>query len=530
MPTEDEAVLSAYRSIINVLLTDKGADLNRQKIKTAQEHNLGRLPTNAELLEAATEEERGSLLPLLQMKPVRSISGVNVVAVMTPPHPCPHGRCAYCPNIEGVPNSYTGKEPSAMRGLQNGYDPYKQVKNRLTQLKTIGHPGSKVEIIVQGGTFPSVGIEQQRNFMKNCLDAITDRPSGSFEEAALQAERSVSRNVGIAYETRPDCCDDKTIDNMLHLGVTRVELGVQTLHDEVYRLVDRGHTVQDVVDATRRLKDAGMKVCYHMMPGLPSSNYEDDVKTFELLFDDQTFKPDMLKIYPCLVLEGTKIHTWWRQGIYRPYTTEEAVELLSEVKAKLPSWVRVMRVQRDIPAQLIVAGVKKSNLRQLVRDEMAKKGLSCRCIRCREVGHRMLADGVEAPQPENLELTVMKYQASEGEECLLSMEDKVREVLIGYLRLRFDSGKSQRTSFTSASSGLVRELHIYGATASFEREVHGTWQHRGFGRKLMEEAETICQEQRVKRILVTSALGARQYFRRLGYEQVGPYMGKVLNR
>jgi len=530
MPTEEVEVLhSALRNIIRSLLTDEGINLNRLKIKTAREYNLGQLPTNAELLEAATEEERGALLPLLQMKPVRSISGVNVVAVMTPPHPCPHGRCAYCPNIPGVPNSYTGKEPSAMRGLQNGYDPYKQVKNRLAQLKRIGHPASKVEIIVQGGTFPSVDIEQQRDFLRNCLDAVTEKTSRSFEEAALQAERSASRNVGVTFETRPDCCDEKVIDNMLSLGVTRVELGVQTLQDEIYRLVDRGHTVQDVIDATQRLKDVGLKVCYHMMPGLPSTNYEDDVKTFERLFDDPKLRPDMLKIYPCLVLEGTKIHDWWKQGVYRPYTTEEAVELLSEIKAKMPSWVRIMRVQRDIPAQLIVAGVKKSNLRQLVRTEMAERKLRCHCIRCREVGHRMLADGFEPPQPDDLELTVAKYEASEGAEFLVSIEEPVREVLIGYLRLRFPSGKSRRTEVSPGSTGIIRELHIYGTTASFEHKAQGAWQHRGYGRKLMEQAETICQEHDAKRIVVTSALGVRQYFRRLGYEQIGPYMGKILS-
>ena len=529
MPAEHTPVFhSACRKIIDSLLADGSVDLHHLKTATAREYNLSRLPTNAELLATATEQERRNLLPLLQLKPVRSISGVNVIAVMTPPHLCPHGRCAYCPSVPGVPNSYTGKEPSAMRGLQNAYDPYNQVKNRLAQLRTIGHSGSKIELIVQGGTFPAVNIDEQRHFLKGCLDAITEKRSESFEQTASEAEESKARNVGITFETRPDYCDEKTIDNMLQLGVTRVELGVQTLHDEVYKLVDRGHTVQDAVDATRRLKDAGLKVCYHMMPGLPSSNYQDDLESFERLFRDTAFKPDMLKIYPCLVLEGTKIHDWWKQGIYRPYTTEEAVELLSEVKAKIPPWVRIMRVQRDIPAQLIVAGVKKSNLRQLIRNQMAERKLRCRCIRCREVGHRMQADGVE-PQSENLKLTTTEYEASEGREFFIALEDEIRDILIGYLRLRLPSERASRPEVCNGPTGLVRELHIYGTTVSIDDTVQGAWQHRGYGKELLKKAETLAQEQGAEKMLVTSALGVRQYFRRLGYERIGPYMGKLLD-
>jgi len=265
-----------------------------------------------------------------------------------------------------------------------------------------------------------------------------------------------------------------------------------------------------------------------MMPGLPSSNYQDDLETFERLFHEADFEPDMLKIYPCLVLEGTKIHDWWKKGIYRPYTTEEAVELLSEVKPKIPPWVRVMRVQRDIPAQLIVAGVKKSNLRQLIRNQMAERRLRCRCIRCREVGHRMQTEGVE-PCTENLGLSTTEYDASEGREFFIAIEDQDRDVLIGYLRLRLPSEKASQTEVRDGLTGLVRELHIYGIAVSLDDNVQGAWQHRGYGKELLRKAEAIAQEQGAEKILVTSALGVRQYFRGLGYERIGPYMGKRFN-
>ncbi|MEM2094338.1 MAG: tRNA uridine(34) 5-carboxymethylaminomethyl modification radical SAM/GNAT enzyme Elp3 [Candidatus Bathyarchaeia archaeon] len=520
---------AACRMIIKGLLAGGGLGLHRLKVSAARLYRLNTLPTNVEILSYATEDERRQLLHLLQLKPVRSISGVSVIAVMTPPRPCPHGRCAYCPNVPGVPNSYTGREPSAMRGLQNAYDPYRQVKSRLNQLKAIGHPISKVELIVQGGTFPAVGVDEQRAFMKGCLDAITGKRSDSFEEAVYLAEGSRVRTVGVTFETRPDCCGEKEIETMLSLGVTRVELGVQTLNDAVYQLVDRGHTVRDVVEATQRLKDAGLKVCYHMMPGLPGSNFKQDLDTFERLFSEADYKPDMLKIYPCLVLKGTKLYDWWRQGLYRPYKTDEAVELLLEVKSRTPPWVRIMRVQRDIPAPLIIAGVKKSNLRQLVRDRMAERGLRCRCIRCREVGHRLLVDKVE-PEQQELKLNTYVYDASGGREFFIAIEEPEKDILVGYLRLRFPSEEASRPEVSDGTAGLVRELHVYGREVPVGEAAGGAWQHRGFGAELLSKAESICAEEGLKKILVTSAIGVRRYFRRFGYEREGPYMKKLLSQ
>jgi len=514
---------TACREIVERLLRDMDVDLSQLKSEVAREHHLESLPTNPEILTAASPRERRHLLAKLRLKPTRSLSGVNIVAVMTPPHACPHGRCAYCPSIPGVPNSYTGKEPSAMRGLQNAYDPYSQVSNRLTQLRASGHQVSKVELIIQGGTFSATNRAAQEQFVKGCLDATTGVPSQNLAEAQAYAEKSRIRNVGLTFETRPDCCGQEDVDRMLALGVTRVELGVQTIYDDVYRLVDRGHGVKDVVDATQRLRDAGLKVCYHMMPGLPGSDFSRDLKAFEEVLSNPSFMPDMLKIYPCLVLEGTKVHDWWLRGEYQPYTTEEAVVLLSKVKARIPPWVRIMRVQRDIPAQLIIAGVKKSNLRQLIHQRMRERGLMCRCIRCREIGHRG-----STPSEEDIKIVTIVYEAGGGKEFFISAEDPVRDTLIAYLRLRLPSPKAHRTEVNEKPTAIIRELHVYGPVVPLDEHEPDAWQHRGYGKILLREAEQVAHENDVEKILVTSAIGVRDYFRRQGYERIGPYMGKSI--
>ncbi|MCJ7610523.1 tRNA uridine(34) 5-carboxymethylaminomethyl modification radical SAM/GNAT enzyme Elp3 [Candidatus Bathyarchaeota archaeon] len=515
---------NAYREIIGRLLRGE-TDTHSLKTQIARKYGLQRLPTNPEVLSAASPQERGSLLPVLRIKPTRSLSGVSVVAVMTPPHSCPHGRCAYCPNVPGVPNSYTGREPSAMRGLQNQYDPHMQVQSRIAQLRSAGHQVSKVELIVQGGTFPATSPDSQCQFVKGCFDALTGVISETLPEAQANAEQSRVRNVGLTFETRPDHCQPEDIDHMLDLGVTRVELGVQTVYDDVYQLVERGHSVEHVVDATRRLKDAGLKVCYHMMPGLPGSSPDRDISAFRALFDDPSFRPDMIKIYPCLVLEGTKIHEWWRLGEYQPLTTSEAVELLSEVKDGVPFWVRIMRVQRDIPAQLIIAGVKKSNLRQLIREYMGEHGLACHCIRCREVGH---LKPVPSLADKDIRVKSTRYVAGDGTEFFISAEDEDESVLVAYLRLRMPSLQAHRSELKKRKSAHVRELHVYGSVVPVDESQPGAWQHRGYGKALLREAEHISKENGAEQVLVMSAVGVRDYFRRQGYKRVGPYMGKTV--
>jgi elongator complex protein 3 len=524
----------ALRETINTLMetphpTREG--LNRLKIKTAAKYKLEEVPSNADLISLLTPQEGKRLLPILRRKITRTISGVTVIATMTKPYPCPQPEpCAYCPGgpAKGSPQSYTGHEPAAMRGAQNNFDPYLQVRSRIDQLTAIGHKVDKIELIVMGGTFPATPAEYQTWFIQRCLDAITGKTSASLEEAKLNAETSKIRNVGITLETRPDWAKQPHIDAMLSMGVTRIELGVQNPDDTIYRLVGRTHTVDDVKEATQIAKDAGLKIVYHLMPGMPGSDRQKDIAAFKHVFTDPVFKPDMIKIYPCLCIAGTKAHEWYQKGAYKPYTTEEAVALVAEVKKLIPPWVRVMRVQRDIPARLIVAGVTKSNLRQLVRERLGAQAERCQCIRCREVGHRMMIGHVK-PDLENVEIRSLSYDASEGEEIFLSAEDQKNQILIGYLRLRIPSTKAHRPEITAMPSAIVRELHVYGPLVPVGKHSAGAWQHKGYGANLLKEAERMAREDYdLKKLLVTSALGTRRYYMRFGYERDGVYVSKKL--
>lgn len=508
-------------------------DVNKTKVKVAGKQGLACVVPNSELIQCLKPREKRKLLPILKRKVTRTISGVIIVAAMTKPWPCPHNApCAYCPGgpSQGVPQSYTGYEPAAMRGIQNQYDPYMQVRSRIEQLKAIGHVVDKVELIVMGGTFPSTPLSYQEGFVKGCLDALIGAETESLEKAKRLAETSKIRNVGITVETRPDWAKRKQIDHMLSMGVTRVEVGVQNVYDDIYRHVKRGHIVKDVIEATRMLKDAGLKVLYHLMPGLPGSDFERDLEGFRRVFADSDFKPDMIKVYPCLVLKGTRAYEWWRSGEYTPYSTEEAVRLIAEVKKFVPPWVRIMRVQRDIPAYLVEAGVKKSNLRQLVLKRQEQEGVRCRCIRCREVGHRWLRDKVK-PDPENLQILSVREKASDGVDVFISAEDPVNDVLVGYLRLRIPSEDAHRPEIVSKPSSVVRELHVCGSLVPVGKHIVKAWQHKGYGALMLSEAERTSKEEYDRRkIVVISALGTKRYYMRFGYKYDGPYMSKMLKR
>lgn len=532
----DEFTLNneACREIIERLMRLPNAskeDVNLVKMKVAGQYELKRVPSSSELIRRLRSNEKTKLLPSLRRKITRTISGVTVVAVMTKPWPCPKAvPCAYCPGGPpyGAPQSYTGYEPAALRGLQNEFNPYRQVSHRIEQLEAIGHVVDKVELIVMGGTFPSMPLDYQEHFVQGCLDAVTREKSGSLDEAKKLAETSRIRNVGVTVETRPDWAKATHVDHLLSMGVTRVELGVQNVYDDVYELVDRGHSVQDVVEATRVLKDAGLKVVYHLMPGLPGSSFERDLEGFRRIFTNSDFRPDMVKIYPCLVLKGTRAYDWWKSGEYRPYTTDEAAELVFEVKKFVPSWVRIMRVQRDIPAFLIEAGVNRSNLRQLVLQKLKAHGIRCRCMRCREVGHRWLIDKVK-PDPDSVRLLTVKEKASEGDEIFISFEDPVNDILIGYLRLRVPSERAHRSEICGGDVSIVRALHVYGPLVPVGVHVAEAWQHKGYGEALLSEAERVSREDYgVRKVVVMSAVGTRRYYMRFGYGYDGPYMSKTL--
>ncbi len=524
----------ALREIITTLLSNPQAtheDVNRLKIKVAAKYHLEAVPSNADLITLLTPQESKQLLPIIKRKATRTISGVTVIAVMTKPYPCPQPEpCAYCPGgpSTGSPQSYTGYEPAALRGSQNSFDPYEQVQSRIRQLTAIGHKVDKVELIIMGGTFPATPLEYQTWFIQRCLDALTAKTSTDLEEAKANAEVSQTRNVGITVETRPDWAKQPHVDAMLSMGVTRVELGVQNPDDDIYRRVGRTHTVADVVESTRIAKDSGLKIVYHMMPGIPGSNPEKDLAAFKRIFTEPDFKPDMIKIYPCLAIAGTKAYEWFQNGTYAPYTTEESANVIAEIKKIIPPWVRVMRVQRDIPARLILAGSKKSDIRELAQKKLKEQGGQCQCIRCREVGHRLAVDHLK-PDLSQVKILTQQYEASEGQELFISAEDPENNILLGYLRMRVPSSKAQRPEITEVPSAIVRELHVYGQLVPVGKHSESDWQHKGYGADLLKEAERLAKtEFNLKKLLVISALGTRRYYMRFGYERDGVYVSKRL--
>src|SRR3989338_1315121 len=497
----------------------------------AQKHNLPKIPSNPELLTECSPEQRGKLIPLLRRKPTRTLSGVSVIAAMTAPFFCPHGVCTYCPGgpKNNSAQSYTGFEPAAMSAKQNNFDPLKQVNYRLNQFHAIGHETSKCELIVMGGTFTSTPEEYQDFFIKGLFDALNQEPSVSLAEAISRNETAAHRCIGLTIETRPDWCKERHVDRMLSFGATRVELGVQHPDDNVYKLIHRGHSVQDVRDATRILRDSCFKVGYHVMPGLPGSNPTKDIEMMRGIFTKTEFKPDMLKVYPTLVVPGTALWHQWKRNEFTPYNEETAVETIAKFMADCPRFVRIMRMQRDIPAYKIDAGVTKGHLADMVEWRLKEQGLSCGCIRCREIGHKVLREKF-APDYASVELNRLDYEAANGREVFLSFDEEKHDALIGFLSLRLPSIEAHRQEVGSdGKTALVRELHVYGQMMPFG-EKSGKWpQHSGYGKALLGEAERIAKiEFGCDEIAVISGVGVRGYYKKLGYERVGPYMGKAL--
>jgi elongator complex protein 3 len=524
----DQFFEEVIRRVVEENVQDKNTLTNIKK-DACKGLGLKRLPTDADiaqwLLDSDLEAEYGFLLPLLKIKRTRTVSGVAPVAVMTSPSECPHGKCLCCPGgpEHGTAQSYTGREPSALRAAQHDFDPEAQVNERIRQLSVTGHSTDKIDLIIMGGTFTARDAAYQRSFVKGCFDALNEAPSKDLEEAKANNETAPHRCIGLTVETRPDWFKQEHIDRSLDLGATRVELGVQSVYDDLLENIKRGHTVEDSVNATKWAKDSGLKVLYHMMPGLPGSTPEMDVQSLKTVFKDPRFKPDMLKIYPTLVIEGTELYEMWKRGDYEPLTSEQAAQVVADIKELVPLWVRIQRIQRDIPAQLIEAGVTKSNLRQLARSELEHRGKKCQCIRCREAGHNIL-DNLSALKPE---LQVTGYKASGGEEYFISQEDTTEDVLLGFLRLRIPSEDAFRPEMGRATS-IVRELKVFGTALPLGEKDEELLQHKGLGKELMEEAERISRELGIGRILVNSGVGVREYYKKMGYELEGVYMGKGL--
>lgn len=546
-PTETDAFERVCEALVERILAGEVGreDLESAKLDVCSEYSAPKVPKNSELLDFVGKERREELEPVLRRKPVRTASGVSPVAIMTSPHMCPHGKCLYCPGGPASEfsssQSYTGHEPAAARGVQNDYDPYGQVTLRLEQLRQIGHPVDKVELILMGGTMTARSHDYQEWFVKRALEAMNDydvtkepEPAEDvsfaqdpdeyefryLEDVIAENETTDVRNIGTTFETKPDWCDPEQIDRMLALGGTKVELGVQTTYERINREMHRGHGIQASIDANRRLRNAGFKVGFHMMPGQPGMTMEMCREDFRQLFDSPEWRPDYLKIYPTLVVRDTITYDMWRRDEYDPLTNDQAADLVAEIKSMIPKYTRLQRVQRDIPADFIDAGVWKSNLRQLARKRMDEHGWTCDCIRCREVG-------MNDEDPDQIERDVMTYEASAGTEHFISYEDPENDLLIGFCRLRFPEN-TVRNELQDAA--LVRELHVYGNEIGVGKENESEeYQHKGYGRKLLQHAERMAHDAGYEKLSVISGIGVRQYYReKLGYYQDGPYVSKQI--
>jgi len=512
-----------YKEIIRRIA--KGEIENNEHLQQAKKElavNLGlsKFPTNADILSHAGNK-RKDVIAVLQKKPTRTKSGVSVVAVMTDPVPCPHGKCVYCPGGPEIktPQSYTGTEPAAMRGRQYSYKGFLQTTARIKQLELIGHNCDKVELIIMGGTFPYRPLKEQRAYVQSVFEGLNGQKTTSLERAMKHNETAKHRCVGLTIETRPDYCQKRHVNNMLSYGTTRVELGVQHPDDEIYFEIGRGHSVEDVVCATQKLKDSGMKVCYHLMPNLPGSTYSKDLQMFKEIFSNQNYMPDMLKIYPTLLIDPkygeTELYNMYKEGYWKPYTEKKMIDLVAKAKSDMPKWTRIMRIQRDIPSTIVYKGSQHTNLRQMVHDHMKKNKMKCDCIRCREIGDKT---------PQDPKINIEKYKASGGEDYFISLEEK--NDLVGFIRLR-DPDQPFRTEITE-DSALIRELHVYGAVVPISETSANDSQHKGFGKQLLAEAERIALEELdAKKMLILSGVGVRNYYKKQGYELDGPYMSKV---
>lgn len=508
------------------------------KKELAKKYKLKKIPTNIQIINNLNKEQRTKFSKYFVSKPTRTLSGVAPIAIMTSPEKCPHGKCIMCPGgpdsfFGNIPQSYTGKEPATMRGLRSDFDPFLQVFSRLEQYLVLGQNPEKAELIIMGGTFPARTKEYQKQFITEAFQALnlfsklfyktkfnSEKFNKFFElpgsvddkvrvasvkkkilklktKTTLEKEHKINETskikcVGLTVETRPDQASEEQLKYLLSLGVTRLEIGVQTLSNSVLKAIERGHTVEDTIKATKIAKDLAFKINYHMMIGLSSE--EQDLKTFKLLFEDPNFRPDMLKIYPCLVMKGTKLFDLYKKNKYHPLTTEKAISLLNKIKQFIPEYCRVMRVQRDIPTKFTEAGPDITNLRQYLN--------KCKCIRCREPKDNFI--------PKNPKLIIREYEASKGKEFFISLEEN--NFILGFCRLRILKDKA-----------LIRELHVYGNLTKLKEE--GAIQHKGYGKLLIKKAEELSKN---KPILIISAIGTRGYYRKLGYKLKAPYMIKFL--
>ena len=468
------------------------------------------------LVERGEWTEDAAMLERIRMKPVRTLSGVSTVTVLTKPYPCP-ADCLFCPTDVRMPKSYLPDEPGARRGLEHGYDPYGQVSSRLIALQAVGHPVDKVELLILGGTWSAYRRDYQEWFVQRCFDALNGVDSTTLVEAQETNEIAASRNVGLVIETRPDEINLAELAWLRRLGVTKLQMGAQSLDEAILKLNRRGHTVVQTHQAAALLRAAGFKIVLHWMPNLLGATLESDRQDFVRLWDDLC--PDELKIYPTQLLENADLYQYWQRGEYKPYTTEELVGLVADIKPTIPTYCRVNRVIRDIPSTNVVAGNKRTSLRLDIQGELSRRGTACRCIRCREVRQQRV-------DQETLQLDDLVYIAGGAEEHFLSFVTP-QDRLAGFLRLSLPGTDSPRTGMADLEgAAIIREVHVFGQSLQVGAEQAGAAQHTGLGTRLLGQAEEIARQHGFTRLAVIAAVGTRRYYQERGFERGNLYMVK----
>ena len=455
----------------------------------------------------------------LRLKPVRTSSGVAPVTVLTKPYACP-GECIFCPTFVSMPKSYVPDEPGSLRALQNEFDPFRQTSSRLHSFRQVGHSTDKVELLILGGTWSAYPRDYQSWFVQRCLDAMNGCDSVSLAEAQRLNENAGQRNVGLVIETRPDAISPREVLHLRRLGVTKVQLGLQSLDDRILALNKRGHTAAEMRQAVRLLRGAGFKIVLHWMANLYGDTLESDYEDFQRLWSDPAIRPDELKIYPNSLLKETELYGYYERGLYLPYEEADLVALIARCKPHVPPYCRINRVFRDIPSPNIVAGNKKTNLRQLVQEHMRQRGMVCRCLRCREVRGQEVAF-------EQLRLDVLSYDTDINRELFLSFvtpDDKVA----GFLRLSLPNSPAVVPIAEIREAAMIRELHVYGPVLGLGSDSAGEAQHLGLGRRLVEHARDLARAAGYPALAVISAIGTRGYYRRLGFEMGELYMVQTL--
>ena len=469
------------------------------------------------LVERGDWAEDPALLARIRMKPVRTLSGVTTVTVLTKPYPCP-ADCLFCPSDVRMPKSYLPDEPGARRGLEHGYDPYGQVSSRLSALQAVGHPVDKVELLILGGTWSAYRRDYQEWFVQRCFDALNGVDSSTLVEAQQINETAASRNVGLVIETRPDEIDPGELRWLRWLGVTKLQMGAQSLDETILKRNRRGHTVAQTHQAAALLRAAGFKIVLHWMPNLLGATLESDRQDFARLWDDLC--PDELKIYPTQLLENADLYQYWQRGEYTPYTTEELVALVADIKPTIPPYCRVNRVIRDIPSDNVVAGNKRTSLRLDIQGELKRRGTICRCIRCREVRQQQVDQAA-------LRLDDLVYNAGGAEEHFLSFVTP-QDRLAGFLRLSLPGVNSPSTGLADLEgAAIIREVHVFGQSLQVGTEQAGAAQHSGLGTRLLERAEEIAREYGFSRLAVIAAVGTRRYYQERGFISGELYMVKT---